>query len=160
MKYLTLILMVATGLLLPVTGSSQQVLSSGGGNGSGSNIQLSWTIGEPVIETFTGSSVILTQGFHQTKLLVTATDPLQWPGLTLSAYPNPVASHLLIDLKGEAPASLSFSLFDMNGHLVHNGRIVQFPQKIAMDEYSPGTYLLKVLQSGQTPLKTFKIIKE
>jgi hypothetical protein len=48
----------------------------------GSNITLSWTLGEPVIETFapTGGSVILTQGFQQP---IEATQPGKY---TISGY--------------------------------------------------------------------------
>ncbi len=44
---------------------AQQVIASAGGNYEGDNISLSWTMGEPVTETFSGGGVILTQGFQQ-----------------------------------------------------------------------------------------------
>lgn len=44
---------------------AQQVVASSGGLFEGENISLSFTVGEPVTETFTGGNVILTQGFQQ-----------------------------------------------------------------------------------------------
>jgi len=45
--------------------AAQQVVSTTGGYYEGENLSLSWTVGESVIETFTTSEVILTQGFQQ-----------------------------------------------------------------------------------------------
>nr|NQU92395.1 hypothetical protein [Bacteroidota bacterium] len=48
-----------------ITSNAQQVIASAGGFYEGENISLSWTLGEPVIETFEGNGIILTQGFQQ-----------------------------------------------------------------------------------------------
>ena len=45
--------------------SAQQVIATAGGYYEGENISLSYTVGEPVIETYTNGNVILTQGFQQ-----------------------------------------------------------------------------------------------
>lgn len=138
---------------------SQQVVSSAGGQGSGTNVQLSWTVGEPVIETFAGPSAILTQGFHQSKLLVTAINPLVYPGISLEVYPNPVTSALQLQVKGEDIPELMVRLFDMNGRLVYVETVEALPGMISMEKFTPGTYLLKVYSTSNDPLKTFKVIK-
>lgn len=62
----TIALLLASAFLIIATAlNAQQVVSSGGGQFEGSQLSLSWTIGEPVIETFTGNNLILTQGFQQ-----------------------------------------------------------------------------------------------
>lgn len=48
---------------------SQQVISTAGSSDSGTGIELSWTIGEPVTATARGSDFYLTQGFHQSQLV-------------------------------------------------------------------------------------------
>lgn len=45
--------------------SAQSLISTAGGYYTGNGISLSWSLGEPVVETFSGGSVILTQGFQQ-----------------------------------------------------------------------------------------------
>jgi hypothetical protein len=69
MKRLSYILSLIPAILIAGNSFSQQVIATAGSSGSGTGIQLSWTIGEPVIETFTGANNILTQGFHQTLLM-------------------------------------------------------------------------------------------
>jgi len=159
MRSLMKVLILGVGFLLPFAGNAQQVVASAGSHGTGTNVQLSWTVGETVIETFTGSSAILTQGFHQSKLLVTALDPLLLPGLTLTVYPNPVSETLLLDFQGEIPQGISYHLYDIGGKVIRSGVVNQFPGKIGMEQCTPGTYLLKVLKNEQTPLKTFRIVK-
>lgn len=138
---------------------SQQVVSSAGGQGSGTNVQLSWTVGETMIETFAGTSAILTQGFHQSKLLVTAVKPLVYPGISLEVFPNPVTSALQLQVKGEEIPELMVRLFDMNGRVVHVEAVKAMPGMISMEKFTPGTYLLKVYSASDDPLKTFKVIK-
>jgi len=70
---------------------AQQVIASAGGFYEGDNISLSWTLGEPVTETFSGGGVILTQGFQQPYnfyIQQILNIPVGWSGV--SSYVNPV----------------------------------------------------------------------
>ena len=51
---------------------SPEVTASSGDHFIGTNVQLSWTIGETMIKTYVNNSNQLTQGFHQTNLMVTS----------------------------------------------------------------------------------------
>lgn len=112
-----------------------------------------------MIETFAGTSAILTQGFHQSKLLVTAVKPLVYPGISLEVFPNPVTSALQLQVKGEEIPELMVRLFDMNGRVVHVEAVKAMPGMISMEKFTPGKYLLKVYSASDDPLKTFKVIK-
>lgn len=58
-----LIAMAFSGWFIPV--EAQQVVSAAGGYYEGESLSMSWTVGEPVIETFAMGEVTLTQGFQQ-----------------------------------------------------------------------------------------------
>ena len=146
-------------LFAVVSLQAQQVISSAGASATGTGVQLSWTIGEPVIATFTGTSAILTQGFHQSKLTVTAIDPTLFPELQLSVYPNPVSTSLRLQISGDRLQNLTYMLFNIEGKAVLIKEIENSPELIQIEQFSSGTYLLKVLKDN-TPLKTFKVIKE
>jgi len=66
---------IVLALTLTFKISAQQVITAASGNYIGANVQLSWTTGEPIIETFTGRNVILTQGFHQWKIIIKTIEP-------------------------------------------------------------------------------------
>jgi len=71
--------------------NSQQVIASAGGYYEGENISLSWTLGEPVTETFSGGGLILTQGFQQPYsfyIQQILNIPSGWSGV--SSYINPM----------------------------------------------------------------------
>jgi hypothetical protein len=139
---------------------AQQVISSAGTSATGTGVQLSWTIGEPVVETFTGTSAVLTQGFHQSRLTVTSVDPTLFPEMDLSIYPNPVSTSLKLQISGDRLQNLNYMLFNMEGKAILAKDIESSSELIKMELFSPGTYLLKVFRDDNIPLKTFKVIKD
>lgn len=52
-------------MFYPLQNIAQEVISTAGGEYQGNNVSLSYTIGEPVIETFSGGNIVLSQGFQQ-----------------------------------------------------------------------------------------------
>ena len=150
---------VILSLMLVSTLQAQQVISSAGTTFTGTGVQLSWTIGEPVIETFTAGSTTLTQGFHQSKLTVTAIEPLSLTGIDLSVYPNPVSAELKLSVSGNLNGNLDYRLFDMTGKMIITKKIDHQPELINMMNYQSGTYLLKVFRNENESLQTFKIVK-
>ena len=73
-------------LLSGIAVHAQELVSTAGSYGETSSGSLSWTIGEPVIETITNGTNTLTQGFQQSKLTVTAINELKVSGIELSVY--------------------------------------------------------------------------
>ena len=73
---------------------TREVVSSSGGEFSSLNTKLSWTPGEPVIETCNSSNCMITQGEHQSKLIVTSVQKNLMSSITIKAYPNPVRNYI------------------------------------------------------------------
>ena len=138
----------------------QQVISSGGTNFKGTSVELSWTIGEPVIETYSNSNTILTQGFHQSDFKVTAIDEISLPGYELAVYPNPVSQKLNLEIRKGDLENLSYDLFNTKGKLMQRSLFFELPGQVNMESYSSGTYLLKISDNKGNPLQSFKIIKK
>ncbi|MCF8365211.1 MAG: T9SS type A sorting domain-containing protein [Bacteroidales bacterium] len=91
MKKTALFCLISFLSIFPFTGHAQQVVASAGGYFEGDNISLSWTLGEPVIETFSNSNITLTQGFQQTYnfyLSQILNIPAGWSGV--SGFVDPV----------------------------------------------------------------------
>ncbi|MBE0654801.1 MAG: hypothetical protein IH594_13445, partial [Bacteroidales bacterium] len=93
------IVLFSVAMLIGLAISAQQVVSSGGGSKSATGVQISWTLGEPVIETFSSGSTILTQGFHQSKLSATPVTDLLFPEMELTVFPNPTQDYVIIQFK-------------------------------------------------------------
>jgi len=155
MKHYLFILLM---LLYSTSLQAQEVVSTAGSYGETTSGSLSWTIGEPVIETITDGTNTLTQGFQQSKLTVTAINDLKVSGIELSVYPNPTNSFLSIEVKTDKQKDLLLSLFDLNGRLILQKKMAGNKQTIKMQNYKPGTYILKVTEANKE-IRTYQIVK-
>ena len=145
-------------LLSGIAVYAQEVVSTAGSHGETTAGSLSWTVGEPVIETITDGTNTLTQGFQQSKLTVTAINDLQTSGIELSVYPNPTNSFLLIEVKTDKQRDLLLSLFDLNGKLILQKKITGNKQTVNMQNYKPAIYILKITE-GNKEIRTYQIVK-
>jgi len=91
MKHLTLFISALAFTACIFQAKAQQVVATAGGYYEGENLSLSWTVGEPVIETFNSGELILTQGFQQPYnfyLRQILDIPMGWSGV--STYLDPL----------------------------------------------------------------------
>jgi hypothetical protein len=155
MKYAIIILML---FLAGSMVSAQQVVSSNGDSQSAAGVEVSWTLGEAVIETFIGVSNTLTQGFHQTKLTITPVSEILIPGLEIKVFPNPTPDIIRIHFSEFVEGS-RFWLYDLRGKLLEHKLIHSADTEINMRNYASGQYILKLTNKSRQPLQTFQIIK-
>jgi hypothetical protein len=138
--------------------TAQEVITTAGDLYSNANGSVSYTIGEPVIETFTGGNNILTQGFQQTNLMVTAIDEL--PGLDygISVFPNPAVEFVKLKIGKENIAGMQYMLYDLHGNMLMKNMLEGTETAIPFIYLSPAEYILKVSDNSKE-VKTFKIVK-
>ncbi len=141
----------------------QQVISSAGGYSvSGDNsISLSWTLGELVIATVTstGGDLILTQGFQQSKLDLTAVELHPDLGVTVTIYPNPTSEMINIRFSTPLEGTTMVYLIAPDGKLVINEEIPSgmTMMPIDMQQYPAGTYFLRIQNNNKQNI--YKVIK-
>ena len=138
--------------------SAQQVVSSNGDSQSAAGVEVSWTVGEAIIETFIGGSNTLTQGFHQTKLTITAVSELLIPGLEIKVFPNPTQDFITVHFSEYIEGSRYF-LYDFTGKLLENKLINSADMEIDMKKYASGQYILKLSNNSRQPIQSFQIVK-
>jgi len=146
---------------LGLTGlQAQESINATGGNASGSVGSASYSVGQIVYTTNTGTNGSVAQGVQQPYEIsvVTAIEEAKGITLSVSAYPNPTADFLQLKVETEKLKDLSFQLFDMNGKLLQNEKITGDQTSIVMSNLEPATYFVKVIQENKE-VKTFKIIK-
>ena len=155
MKYSIIILILS---LAGSVVSAQQVVSSNGDSQSAAAVEVSWTLGETVIETLIVGSNTLTQGFHQTKLTITAVSEVLIPGLEIRVFPNPTPEIITIHFSEYVEGS-RFWLYDLRGKLLENKLISSADTEINMKNYASGQYILKLTNKSRQSIQTFQIIK-
>lgn len=138
---------------------TQEVVSSAGATQEASGYEVSWTLGEPVIETFSLASNILTQGFHQTKLVITAIGEPEIMASELKVYPNPTSDFFIIHFSSDLKDK-HYSLFDMTGKMLELNSILETDTKINVSNLASGTYLLHIGANKTNLIQSFKIVKK
>ena len=158
-KRLKLIALLLLGLGL--TGlQAQESVNATGGDALGSGGSASYSVGQVVYTTHTGTSGSVAEGVQQLYEIsvVTGLEEAQSINLSVTAYPNPTTDYLTLHIDEFEISNLSFQLYDMNGKLLQNEKITGNQTSIVMSNLVPATYFVKVIQ-GNKEVKTFKIIK-
>lgn len=137
------------------------VLANDGGYAPLSNGSISWSIGEPVSETYTGSNNILTMGFHQPELTLINMIQEQGEDVKILVFPNPVKDVLSVNLKGLNNGKYTVELNDAIGKLIYRSETDvtedSYIFQLKVNETAAGNYFLRVSNTSFT--KTVKITK-
>lgn len=133
--FLPLLLMGLLNSRARAQSTQRQVVASSGGSGLVGNVFIQYTIGEPVVATFTGGTTMLTQGFQQPEYppLTPGADPIR----NFILYPNPAFS----------TAKAQFELLTGSGVLIRilNSAGQQVYQQF--QHYGPGQVVIPVTVS-------------
>ena len=143
-------------LLLVNSCFAQELISTAGDFNQSTNYLVSWSIGEPVTETFHDNDYLLTQGFHQTKLTITSVVENGISNVDFEVFPNPTSE--IVKIKTEKnEEEFEWIILDNKGVLIDKGTIKKETQ-ISVNTYKQGIYFLNLQNENQTK-QTFKIIK-
>lgn len=139
--------------------TSPVVISSAGASFKSANAELSWTIGEPIIETFTSNGTVLTQGFHQTNLIITSVVDLASEA-QVKVFPNPVANIANIEFKENAGLT-QLQLVDAQGRSLINRRVQLKAgiEQLDLSRFPAGSYYLRLHNATAKNIQTLKIVK-
>lgn len=161
----TLILMMM--FLLSAGAFSQsitpEILSTSGEHYSNANAQLSWTLGELMIETESSTNNIITQGFHQPEEDAGPPDFVDENNsnnIYLNIYPNPTSDQLVIEMeKNEVP--LNVRVVDMGGKLVKQTNINanQNRTELSLKHIANGSYMVHIFSEDEFYNSFYKIQK-
>jgi len=139
---------------------AQQALPATGGNATGSGGSVSYTVGQVVYTTQTGSGGSVSQGVQLPYeiSLVTAIDVLENVNLSYSVYPNPTTDYLTLKIDGNAIEQYKAVLLDVKGKQLVTIKVEGNETSIPMHNFAPSIYFLKITDNTKE-VKTFKIIK-
>lgn len=140
--------------LLTFKSYSQQIISPNGNYFKNSSLSISYTIGEPLINTYYRQDLTLLQGFQQTDFLITEIN--KPTNVEMDLYPNPTKGK--VTLKINNPRKFNYSLYNLKGQLLVNSIIVNELTEISFDGLPPAFYILKIHDEVQE-LKSYQILK-
>lgn len=140
---------------------AQNIIPATGGNTTSSGGSVSYTVGQIVYTSSSGTNGSVDPGVQQPyeiSVITGINDPI---GINLicTAYPNPVNDFLTLEVKNIQNKNLSYLLYDMNGRVLDSKRMTDIRTIIPMANFHPATYFLKIF-NNHTEVKIFKIIKK
>lgn len=147
------------------TVTAQENINTTGGDASGSGGSVSYSVGQVMYNTYTGSNGSVSEGVQQPYeiFVVTGIEKAKGINLLLTAYPNPTDDYLTLEMQDAVQTQYFASLYDINGKLLQKIPITNQQTHINMNNLAPATYFLKVSVQTQyfasQELKIFKIVK-
>ena len=124
--------------------NSPTVIGNSGETFIQDNYNLSFTIGEIAIQTFTQNQIILTQGFHQEDYQITQINELN-NNFDINIFPNPTKDIINIDCN-ITNSKADLYIKDTRGAIIYF--LLDFStneiQRIDFSQFSPGVYFIEI----------------
>jgi hypothetical protein len=138
----------------------QSAIPSTGGNATGTGGSVSYSVGQVVYTTNTGSNGSVSQGVQQPYEIsvVTGIEEALGISLELLVYPVPATDFVKLKIKNYEVENLRYHLYDNNGSLLQDNKVESSETSIIINNLVPAIYFLKVTDNKKV-VKTFKIIK-
>lgn len=138
---------------------AQKAVSTSGGNATGANGSLSYTVGQVIYTTNSSTIGSMAQGVQQPFEIQTILGEAIFNiNLQVAVYPNPTTTLLHLLIKNTELSKLSYELFDLNGKKIFSEKITSELSLIQMERLPSTIFILKVIENYKE-IKTFKIIK-
>lgn len=135
-----------------------EILAPAGEEVQNTNHQVSFTIGEIAVETVQSESNIITQGYHQSKLVITGLDEVS-KEFAFHIYPNPTSEYVILE-SDQLEQVQSVWMYDLKGSLIQSIQNDQSQQlMVNMQHFSAGTYVLKIRTTNESQSFSYQIIK-
>ena len=161
MKYKSLLLAPVFLLVTGITElQAQETIPASGGDANGDGGSVSYTVGQLVYTSITGTENSMEQGVQQPYEIsvIIGIDEGNVDYIEFNVYPNPVTDYLQLKVSEGRFENLSYQLYRSDGKLLQNKEIQSKETSVSMKDLTPGTYILKLAENRKA-IKTFKIIK-
>ncbi len=138
----------------------QSSVQSAGADAQGNGGSASFTVGQVVYTTNTGSSGSSHQGVQQPYEFYTITSIEEGTDILLSStvFPNPAQTTVSLSVDDIFDGTLRYELYDLMGKQIQTDKIDSKTTAIPLQECASGTYMLKIRKDNSI-LKTFTIVK-
>src|SRR5574344_478883 len=127
MRHKKLKFSVVLFLGLGLTGlQAQESINTTGGNASGSGGTVSYSVGQVMYNTHTGTNGSVAEGVQQPYEIsvVIGIEEAKDINLLLSAFPNPTDDYLTLEIQSIIQTQYFASLYDLNGKLLQKIPII------------------------------------
>ena len=144
--------------LLPCIAFGQETIPATGSDATGSGGTVSYTVGQVVYTTNTGTNASMAQGVQQPYEIYSVGIEEAPADISLSTFPNPTQGLLTLEFDDYANQAMDYQIVDLHGKIMLTERINSAHTQIDLSAFVQGTYFIKVIKDAKS-VKTYKIIK-
>jgi len=139
---------------------AQNAVSTTGGEATGNNGTVSYTIGQIANTVHSGTNGSIIQGVQQPYEIsvVTEIEDINATNLQLIIFPNPTRGVVKLIFESFDNHEMRYHLYDNNAILLQNNKIESRETEISMENLPISMYFMKVIINNKV-VKVFKIIK-
>ena len=139
-----------------------QVVATAGNYTQNGGYSVSWTLGEPVVQTASNGGTTLTQGFQQPSYNVVSVTPGKIDGFEVNVYPNPASDFIVVDWTANDKDMLYISLYDVAGKKISEQSYSAKQDKVSINlsQLASAQYLLEVKDKDNSITKVYQIFKK
>ena len=150
----TKLILTLLSVISLISSYAQESFNASGGNASGTNGSVSYSLGQ----VFGNTDAFISQGVQQPYEIFSVGIKEVALSKAISIFPNPVADKLTLQIEDYKPENLNYSLYDLHGKLIESKALTGANTQINANELPNATYFLNVMQDSKL-IQSFKIIK-
>ena len=136
----------------------QNSVNAVGGDVYNNTGSVSFSIGQVAIENTINTTGSISQGVQQAFEITTLNLEENKLNLSLSAYPNPTQTQLILHIGNYNQEKLKYNIVSSEGELLSQGNIQTIETIIDLQQLPKAMYFIEV-QDQSTKIQTFRIIK-
>ena len=139
---------------------AQESTNSSGGDATGSGGSVAYSVGQVVYTATTSTAGIVAQGVQQPFEISIVGMNETAINISLTAFPNPTADNLTLQLSDFKTEKLSYQIYDLQGKQLSSQQIVDPQTTIEMRNLPNSTYFIYVVNQENSKVQSFKILKK
>lgn len=157
-RNLRLVLILIMSTFLSSLAYSQSATLTSGGEAKGSDINVSYSIGQVFYLSTSNSSGSVIVGVQQPYQIATSIDDDLYNSQSIKVYPNPTTSYQELFYPNPINEGLFYQIYDLAGVLLVTSKIENTNSTIPLNQMPSGMYVLRIIRNNNIE-KTLKIIK-
>jgi hypothetical protein len=147
------------GLLWVGLAHTQESTNASGGDASGTGGTVAFSVGQVVYTSNNGSGGTVDQGVQHAYEIFTVGIKETALNISLTAFPNPTAEILTLQISDYQSEKVSYQLCDMQGKLISEEQITAQQMQINMSALPAATYFISIVNQDHKKVQSFKITK-
>lgn len=159
MNYRFALWIAFTCVFVKINLSAQNNSNASGGNATGSGGAVSYSIGETVYTSNSSSVGVVEQGVQHAYEFLTVGTSTNELDVKMSVFPNPANDIISLSITDFKNQTFSFQLMDALGQIILSKNITENVTSIDASALPTASYLLNIVDSNNTIIRSIKIIK-